>query len=141
MDDLEVTLREAAAKVPEEPFQQATRPADAYTLGNHPAFRGIGGAGDGPGSVGDAGSEGYDETKGVAEAEAAAAAGNKREAIVVKVLRNDIGRMTLFIVVVFFWVFFYPSRACSKQATILVCPFAAANAPCSVKAYLSEMIP
>lgn len=91
VDDLEVTLREAAAKVPEEPFEQATRPADVYTLGNHPAFRGIGGTGSGAGSVGDAGSEGYDEARAVEEAEAAAAAAinrNKREAIVVKVLRS-----------------------------------------------------
>ncbi|CAM9454363.1 unnamed protein product, partial [Laminaria digitata] len=82
VDDLEVTLREAAAKVVEEPFEQATRPTDAYTLGNHPAFRGIGGAG----GVGVGRDEDYDEAKGVEEAEAAAAAAgnNKRGAIVVK---------------------------------------------------------
>lgn len=82
VDDLEVTLREAAAKVVEEPFEQTSRPTDVYKLGNHPAFQGIGGsAADGAG-----GGEDYDEEKGVEEAEAAAAAaGRKSEAIVVKV--------------------------------------------------------
>lgn len=98
VDDLEVTLKEAAAKVLEEPFEQATRPTDAYTLGNHPAFQGIGiSAADGA-----AGSEDYDEAKGVEEAAAAAAAaaGNRPETIVVKVL-HDIRLCSLWLLVGF----------------------------------------
>lgn len=76
-DDLEVSLRECAAKVIEEPFEQA-RPADNFRLGNHPAFRGIGGT---PGG----GRDDYDEAAALAEAEAAAAARREQEALVVKV--------------------------------------------------------
>lgn len=78
-DDIEVSLRECATKEIEEPFEQASRPADAFRLGNHPAFRGIGG-GSGTGSDGD-----YDEAAAFAEAQAAAAARMEQEALVVKV--------------------------------------------------------
>ncbi|CAN0570141.1 unnamed protein product, partial [Ectocarpus sp. 12 AP-2014] len=77
-DDLELSLRECAAKVVEEPFEQAARPADAFRLGNHPAFRGIGGGG-GAGEGGD-----YDEAAGIAEAEAAEVARREQEALIVK---------------------------------------------------------
>ena len=77
-DDLEVSLRECAATVIEEPYEQA-RPADNFRLGNHPAFRGIGGT---PGG----GRDDYDEVAALAEAEAAAAARREQEALVVKVL-------------------------------------------------------
>ena len=80
-----MTLKEAAAKELEEPFEQATRPTDAYTLGNHPAFQGIGGSA----ADGDRGSEEYDKAKGAEEAAAATtAAGHRPEAIVVKVLHD-----------------------------------------------------
>ncbi|CAN0412053.1 unnamed protein product, partial [Ectocarpus sp. 12 AP-2014] len=79
-DDLELSLRECAAKVIEEPFEQAARPADAFRLGNHPAFRGIGGGGGGgAGEDGD-----YDEAAGIAEAEAAEVARREQEALIVK---------------------------------------------------------
>ncbi|CAM9275396.1 unnamed protein product, partial [Ectocarpus sp. 13 AM-2016] len=79
-DDLELSLRECAAKVIEEPFEQAARPADAFRLGNHPAFRGIGGGGGGgAGEDGD-----YDEAAGMAEAEAAEVARREQEALIVK---------------------------------------------------------
>ncbi|CAN0013471.1 unnamed protein product, partial [Ectocarpus sp. 6 AP-2014] len=79
-DDLELSLRDCAAKVVEEPFEQAARPADAFRLGNHPAFRGIGGAG-----AGGAGEDGdYDEAAGIAEAEAAEVARREQEALIVK---------------------------------------------------------
>ncbi|CBJ30759.1 hypothetical protein Esi_0214_0028 [Ectocarpus siliculosus] len=79
-DDLELGLRECAAKVVEEPFEQAARPADAFRLGNHPAFRGIGGTG-----AGGAGEDGdYNEAAGIAEAEAAEVARREQEALIVK---------------------------------------------------------
>ncbi|CAM9843832.1 unnamed protein product, partial [Scytosiphon promiscuus] len=77
-DDLEVSLRDCASKAVEEPFEQASRPADAFRLGNHPAFRGIGGAGPRQ-------EDSYDEAAGLAEAEEAAAAARRdQEALVVR---------------------------------------------------------
>lgn len=78
VDDLEATLRKCATIVPDEPLEQAARPAEAYPLGNHPAFRGIGGVRQGEGE--------YDEETGRVEAEAAAfARRQEEEALVVKV--------------------------------------------------------
>lgn len=85
-DDLEVSLRECAVKEIEEPFEQASRPADAFRLGNHPAFRGIGGGIGGGGGVGSNGD--YDEEAALAEAQAAAVARMEQEALVVKVLNS-----------------------------------------------------
>lgn len=86
-DDLERSLRECATKEVEEPFEQASRPVDGFRLGNHPAFRGIGGVS--PGGGGGGGGEqdydgGYDEAAAMAEVEAAR---REREALVVKVGR------------------------------------------------------
>lgn len=84
-DDLEVSLRDCASQAIEEPFEQAARPADAFRLGNHPAFRGIGGAGSRE-------EDSYDEAAGLAEAEEAAAAARRdQEALVVRVRRYSLG--------------------------------------------------
>lgn len=77
-DDLEVSLRDCATKVVEEPFEQASRPANNFRLGNHPAFRGAGG--------GEQDDYHYDEAAAMADEEAAAAARREQEALVVKVI-------------------------------------------------------
>lgn len=90
MDDLELSLRESARRKPDASpvLERPPRPPDAYTLGNHPAFRGIGG-----GALGGLGGVvGNDEALDTFNADAAAnatlaAAARKREveAVVVKV--------------------------------------------------------
>lgn len=91
VDDIEVTLRECAMREAEAPFEQAARPVDAYTLGNHPAFRGIG-------SSSRAGVDGaHAEATAHAEAAAAAARRQQREAIVVKVSIYHIILVAIFI--------------------------------------------
>ncbi|CAN0223876.1 unnamed protein product, partial [Hapterophycus canaliculatus] len=79
-DDLEVNLRDCVTTAVEEPFEQGPRPADAFRLGNHPAFRGIG-------RVGGRDDDSYNEAAGLAEAEAeeaAFAARRDQEALVVR---------------------------------------------------------
>ena len=73
VDDLKATLEECAKKEPEDSFEQRARPADAYKLGNHPAFRSIVGA------------DGEGECDEPAATEDAAAAQRKEEDVVVKV--------------------------------------------------------
>lgn len=78
VDDLEVRLRESALEQPDESsFEEPARPPDAYTLGNHPAFWGMGGGMTGMAGEGIGGRDG--------EAVAAAARKREEEAVVVKV--------------------------------------------------------
>lgn len=94
VDDLEVSLREAAARQPEyhAAFNQPGRPPDAYRLGNHPAFRGVGG-------VGGFGGQNGEMTAAAGAAGASNMAARKRdgESIVLKVILSSGFYIVLFI--------------------------------------------